>query len=431
MSYDDAPFNYSKSDSSGPAAQLEQRLEKGEIHLQYEPQHGYLLSLLAALKVSKTSQMLVFSKSSFQRTHISPSNPRAIFFNDDTYVGFIPGAPLLEISVADPKLGAVFYTLNQTNRDQPRLVRNNDCLECHATSNTMGVPGHLVRSFVTGDDGSVDFSDGASWVDHRTPLAERWGGWYVTGTHGTQTHRGNLIGKAAFARHELKPGLSGNLTSLKTLLDTSRYPTPHSDIVALMVLEHQTHMHDFITRLNYEAAQKLAQYGEMKYLDNPIESFVKYLLFAEEAPLTAPIKGTSGFTAAFPLQGPRDKKGRSLRDFDLKTRLFKYPCSYLIYSPAFDALPSSLKANIYGRMWDILTGKNTSADYRNLSPESRRAILEILADTKSGLPDYWKVIGAGSGDQKNTGEFPGEWRARLQKTTYIRSSGFRAGKRPV
>ena len=158
-----------------------------------------------------------------------------------------------------------------------------------------------------------------------------------------------------------------------------------------MVLEHQTHMHNFLTRLNFEATLRLAQYGEVKYLDSPIEAFLKYLLFTEEAPLTAPVKGSSNYAITFPTQGPRDKKGRSLRDLDLKTRLFKYPCSYLIYSAAFDSLPAPLKTIIYQRLWDILTGINTSPDYQKLTPESKRAILEILAETKPGLPAYWKA----------------------------------------
>lgn len=232
---------------------------------------------------------------------------------------------------------SVFYTLDQKPSEKPHLTRTDQCLECHASSKNLGVPGHLVRSFVTDEDGVVDLAPGISPVTHRTPLAERWGGWYVTGTHGAQVHRGNLIGKAAFARQEKEPNYRGNVVDLSRFFDTSRYLTPHSDIVAL----------------------------------------------------TAPIRGTSGFSEWFATQGPTDPHGRSLRQFDLTTRLFKYPCSFLIYSEAFQSLPAPIKDQIYHRLWEILTGRDTQPEFARISPETKRAILEILAATQLGLPAYW------------------------------------------
>ena len=390
--FDEESMGYGKAVATGAVARLQARMDRGESTLTHDEQSGYLPAVLDALGVPRSSQMLVASKTSFQRERISPRNPRALFFNDDVYVGFIPGSPLLELSVTDPQLGAVFYTLEQTANTRPRFVRTDQCLECHASAKTMGVPGHVVRSFATDEEGVVDLSSGISLVNHRTPLAERWGGWYVTGTSGGQAHRGNLFGKEAFARYEKDPAASGDLEELKQLFDAERYPAPHSDIVALMVLEHQTHMHNFITRLHYEATMALQSYGHLNYLKNISESFLKYVLFTEQAPLTAAIRGSSGFGKDFTAQGPRDKQGRSLRDFDLQTRLFKHPCSYLIYSEAFDALPERMKAHLYQRLWDILTGKDTNPDFEKLTPADRRAILEILCDTKPGLPDNWKVV---------------------------------------
>jgi hypothetical protein len=390
MPFDEETIQYSKTKDASPIARLQERLDQGAARLAYDDRYGYLPALLGALKIQTNSQMLVFSKTSFQRERISPKTPRALFFNDDAYVGFIPGAPLLEVSAADPKLGGVFYTLSQTKVDRPKFARTDQCLECHASAKTMGVPGHLVRSFATDESGVVDLSSGTSQVNHRTPFAERWGGWYVTGTHGDQAHRGNLIGAAAFARHEKEPDYLGNQTDLKRFFDTSSYPAPGSDIVALMVLEHQTHMHNFLARLNYEATIALQQYGHIRYLKNITEAFLRYLLFTEEAPLSAPIRGSEEFTRRFSEQGPKDKQGRSLREFDLQTRLFKHPCSYLIYSDAFDKLPEPLKAQIYQRLWDILSGQDTSPDFENVPAQTRRAIREILVETKTGLPDYWK-----------------------------------------
>ena len=392
--FDEEAIAYGKAKATGSVARVLERIDNGQMKLAYDKQFGYLPSLLEALKVPRSSQMLVFSKTSFQRERISPRTPRALFFNDDVYIGFIPGAPMLEVSVADPKLGGVFYTLNQDPNTSPRFVRTDQCLECHASAKSMGVPGHLLRSFATDEDGVVDLNSGVSQVNQRTPLAERWGGWYVTGKHGDQVHRGNLIGKAAFDQQKETPNYLGNLDNLKRFFDTSRYPGEQSDIVALMVLEHQTHMHNFITRLHYEATIALQTYGHVNYLKSVTESFLHYLLFTEEAPLTAKIEGPSGpapgFAREFAARGPCDSKGRSLRDLDLQTRLFKYPCSYLIYSEAFDNLPEPIKARLYERLWEILTGKDKSSDFEKLTPEARRALLEILRDTMPGLPASWK-----------------------------------------
>jgi len=390
MPFDEETINYSKVKEAGPIARLQEQIERGDVKLDHDDHFGYLPSLLAALNVPTNSQMLVFSKTSFQRERIAPKTPRAIFFNDDVYIGFVQGSSLLEISSVDPKLGGVFYTLEQTKVDRPKFVRTDQCLECHASAKTMGVPGHLVRSFATDENGVVDMTTGTSLVNHRTPIEERWGGWYVTGNSGKQIHRGNLFGKAAFARQEKEPGYMGNLTELKRYFDISEYPAGSSDIVALMVMEHQTHMHNFLTRLNYESTIALQQYGHINYLKNITEAFLRYLLFVEEAPFASPLRGTSGFAEGFAKQGPKDKRGRSLRELDLETRLFKFPCSYLIYSDAFDKLPVKLKERIYKRLWDILNEADASPAFEKLSSESRRAIREILLETKTDLPKYWK-----------------------------------------
>ncbi len=390
MPFEEETINYNQTKAGGSVARLQERIGRGELKLKHDDSFGYLLSLLQELKVTETSQMLVFSKTSFQRERISPKAPRAIFFSDDVYVGFVPGSPLLEISMADPKLGGVFYTLDQSETGKTRFVRTDQCLECHASAKTMGVPGHLVRSFPTDDSGMVDLNNGVSLVNHRTPFDERWGGWYVTGTHEKQTHRGNLIEPAAFERQEKEPNYLGNLTDLGRFFSVSNYPKPQSDIVALMVLEHQTHIYNFITRLNYESTLALQQYGHVNYLKNIVDAFLKYLLFTEEAPLTSTVKGNPDFEKVFESRGPKDKQGRSLREFNLQTRLFKYPCSYLVYSEAFDNMPEPMKAHLYRRLWDILTNKDASPAFQTISADTKRAILEILTETKPGLPYYWR-----------------------------------------
>jgi hypothetical protein len=388
--FDEDGFAYSKAVPESAVSVLQERIESGATRLEFDPKFGYLPALLRELKVPESSQMLVFSKTSLQREHISPGNPRAVYFNDDIYLGWIPGSPKVEISVADPKMGGVFYTLDQKPMERPKIQRNDQCLECHASSKSMGVPGHLIRSFATDDDGVADLSTGISQVSHRTPFEERWGGWYVTGTHGEQLHRGNLVGQAAYEKQAAQPNFAGNCTNLAAYFQTAKYLDQHSDLVALMVLEHQVHMHNFIARLNLEAAMMLKTYGHANYLRSIIDGFVRYLLFTEETPLTAAVKGTSTFQQEFEALGIKDSKGRSLRQLDLRSRMFKFPCSYLIYSEAFDAIPEEAREKVYERLFAVLTGQDQSEAYASLSTASRTAILEILRETKTGLPDYWK-----------------------------------------
>ena len=390
MPFDEDTIAYSKTEATGPVSRLVKAVAEGKTKLKFDAKYGYLPSVLEALGISYESQVLVFSKTSFQRERIEPETPRALFFNDSAYIGYIPGSPMLEFSEVDPKLGAVFYTLDQVKGERPKITRNDQCLECHASTKSMGVPGQLLRSFEVDSSGVVDLQTGTSQVNHRTPFNERWGGWYVTGAHGTMTHRGNLFGAKAFKQAEKQPNYRGNINDLAQFIDVSKYPRNQSDIVSLMVLEHEAHMHNFIARLNYETVIALQQYGKIDHLKSKVDSFLQYALFTEEAPITNALKGSPAFVKEFESRGPSDSKGRSLRQFDLNTRLFKYPCSFLLYSEQFDALPTQIKEMIYKRLYEILTGAEKSAKFEMLRTEDRRSILEILRDTKKDLPEYWR-----------------------------------------
>ncbi len=390
MPYDEATISYSAQTPNDPVAKLQARIAGGEVRLKWDAQFGWLPAVLEALKIPKSSQMLVFSQTSLQRRAINPRNPRAIFYNEDTYLGYIPNAPMMEISAVDPKLGGVFYSLAQTPGEKPAFVRNGECLQCHVSARTLGVPGHFVRSLQTDEDGEIKVGTDSGDVTHCAPLADRWGGWYVTGRYGAQTHLGNLTGEAAFARHATEPNFRGNLADLTMLIDTQKYPTPHSDIVALMVLEHQAHMHNYLTRLGYETRIMMATYGHIRYLKNQVNAFLRHLLFTEETPLTAPIAGDAQYVADFTARAVRDSKGRSLRDFDLRTRMFRNPCSFLIYSEAFDRIPAPMHEHLLQRLHDILTGQDADPQFARLTADDRQAILEILRETKPNLPDYWR-----------------------------------------
>ncbi len=400
------PINYSKTTPDNRISRLQQQMDSGRVHLVHEGQLSYLRSLLKELQVPESSQMLVFSKTSLQRQRIGPKTPRAIYFNDDVYVGYCRHGEVLEISAVDPKLGTVFYTLDQNQEERPRFQQQTDnCMLCHASTQTYRVPGHIVRSVYSDPEGYPILSAGSYRIDHTSPLKNRWGSWYVTGTAGPQEHLGNLIirGKRVVEPVENSSGL--NRTHLDDLCDCSAYLTPHSDIVALMVLEHQADGHNLLTRASIAGRQALHQEqtlnrelkmpathrwdSTMSRIRSVADPLVKYLLFCDETALTARVQGTAPFAEEFAQRGPRDSRGRSLRDFDLHKRLFKYPCSYLIYSPSFEALPERVKEYVWQRLWDVVSGKEQSKEFAHLSADDRQAIREILKETKTNLPEYW------------------------------------------
>ena len=396
------PIEYSKREPVNRVSKLADELAAGKRTLKFDEEFGYLPAMMEALEVPRHSQMLVFSKTSLQRHRIAPRTPRALYFNDDTYVGHCRAGDVLEISTADPALGAVFYTLEQDPEVAPRFIRQSDnCLICHGSSSTKGVPGHVVRSVYSDTQGQPILSSGSYRTDHTSPFTQRWGGWYVTGTHGEQKHLGNLIIRGRSRPEDVDNADGQNVTDLKSLLDVNHFLTPHSDLVALMVLEHQAGAHNHLTQANFGTRQAVyfdralsrdlkEESAELREstksrIKSVCEPLIEYFLFHEEAPLTDRVAGTSEFAAEFVKQGPRDKQGRSLRDFDLTRRMFKYPCSYLIYSESFTSLPDEAKKYVIRRMNEILTGDDKSENFSHLSADDRTAILQILRETH---PDF-------------------------------------------
>ena len=383
---------YSKTAPQDAVARLQQQIDAGEVTLAYDEAHGYLPAVLKALHVPVSSQGLVFSRTSLQVDRIAPWTPRAIYFNDDVYVGWVQGGPIMEVASADPKLGGVFYTLTQQRSDHPIFERQtHTCLQCHdSSSSTGGVPGFIMRSVVADRYGYPVLADTGATTD-QTPMTKRWGGWYVTGTFaalvrpGSPTdvfkpvgveHMGNVfVTKLAHEIGNVQSYLSQNrlvsthdVTSLKDQFDVDPYLSPGSDAVALLVLAHQTSVHNLITLAGYEARIAGGQLdGRAK---GAADRLANAMLFAKAAPLPAPVTGTSNFAADFQAMGPRDSHGRSLRDLDLHDRVFKYPLSYLIYSESFDALPDSVKQYVYGR----------------IRAEAPPVALEILKATKPDFP---------------------------------------------
>lgn len=350
--------------------------------LRYEPQHGYLLSLLKGLKIPVSSQTLVFSKTSFQAPMIFPHAPRAIFFNDDTYVGWVKGADYLEISTADPQLGAVFYVLEQEPRPKPRFERHDDCLQCHHSARTSGVPGHIVRSVYTQPNGQMHTNTSSYITDQRSPMAERWGGWYVSGTVGFP-HLGNQFFSDPETGRTVKP------------FDSPAWPAQTSDVVAHLVLTHQVTGHNYLARLNYEARAALDLQHVMNEMDRKpdveaswsestrrrittaIEAAVRYLTYADEAQLPGAVAGDSSFQAEFEKQHP-------LKKLNLKTRVFEYPLSYLIESRATQALPEVVRTKLLARLEQVLTREAGKGSFSRLDPQRAGEAWQIYRNAHPG-----------------------------------------------
>ena len=376
---------YSTAPVADAVSALNARLEAGTARLAYDPDHGYLSSVLQALRVPKESQLAVFSPTSLQADKIDAQNPRALFFNDSVAVGWVRGGSI-EVAAQDPRLGPVFYQLDQRPEERPQFRRSDrDCLECHRSWETLAVPGLFVLTTFPPLTKNGYATGGVT--DQRSPLADRWAGWYVTGKPGANRHRGN---KLTPTRGDTSPTVV--LESLAGRFDLKGYPTPYSDIAALMVFEHQAHMTNLLTYINWESRVAEAERRGNATVRDAAREVVDYMLFVDETPLSGKIEGTSGFTQMFPAEGPRDGRGRSLRQLDLERRLMRYPCSYMIYSPAFDALPAMATEAIYRRLWEVLSGADRRAPYDRLSLADRRAIVEILRDTRKGLPDYFQPV---------------------------------------
>jgi hypothetical protein len=402
LDYESEPIRYSKNTPDNVISRLQADLDAGRVKLNYDEKFGYLPALLETLKIPVSSQVLTFAQNSLQRHRIRPQTPRAIYFSDDLFVGFVQGKgdgdhgpTMLEIIATDPTLGVVFYTMSQEQANPPRLTREtNRCLTCHGGPRTRGVPGLLVLSVVPDPEGQPIRAAGVFRTDHSSPFSQRWGGWYVTGHHGKMTHLGNYVAPSSKKPKSLDNSAGLNVTDLSDRFDTKSYLSPHSDLIALLVLEHQIDAINYMTRVRFEYQLASAGKGSAQRTSDAIELLVKHLLFSGETKLSGPVSGTSGFTAEFAKRGPTDKSGRSLRQFDLKNRLFKYPLSYMIYSSAFNTLPAEAQAATYRRLWEILTADDPGPDYAHLTAEDKSAILAIVRETIPSVPKFWTAPSA-------------------------------------
>ncbi len=404
--YEQAPINYSASKPADVIARLETRLASGELSFPGDDR-AVITALLKELHIPITSQVLVFAKTSFQRGRISPTHPRALYFSDTCYIGWVPGG-LIEITSIDPHLGPVFYTFDpraKADAKTARFSRDEDCLRCHGGNFVRGIPGVFVRSVFPDQTGEPIFRHGSKVVDHRTPFEERWGGWYVTGKHGTALHRGNLLAKEEGENLVFPVEKGANITDLAPYFDPSGYLTTTSDIVALMIFEHQASVQNALTQAAFDARRMLHyQEGLQKAFKETVttepsydsvksvfasatRSVVDALLLKDEAVLPAGVQGRADFVQDYENGGPRTKNGRSLRQLSLQGHLFRHRCSPLIYSEMFAALPAALKKQICQALTRALDPASPDPRYAYIGASERSALRAILRETHVDLKD--------------------------------------------
>ncbi len=385
-------IDYAARPTHDRIAALNDALARGATRLPFDTTSGYLRAVLAATGVPVESQLLVFSETSAQADQISLRNPRALFFDDDLAIGWVRGAEALEVAVHDPEQGVIFYTLGQADTGTPQFTRQNSCLLCHDIWDTFGVPGFQVLSTFPMADAKAYASGLVS--DHRTPFDARWGGWFVTGQSAPAHHFGNMpVVRPVTSRAAPQAPV---LASARDQFDLKGYPAATSDVVALMVLEHQSRMANLITWLGWEArvaaaAGPIGATGRDR-LAYVARQLADYMLFIDEAPLPRPVQGNSGFAEQFTARGKTDAGGRSLRQFDLRTRLFRYRCSYMIDSAAFAALPAPAKQAVYSRLWEVLSGADRPTSDTGLPLAERQAIADILRETHRDWPSSFGAV---------------------------------------
>jgi hypothetical protein len=399
--YEQAPINYSETEPRDAAYDLERLMNSGKVKLDRKNAWSLLKGLLQQFQIPEESQVMVFSKTSKQNDRISPQTPRVIYFGDNAYVGYSVGGAL-EISTVDPKLGPIFYLLDpHVDENKPlHFERDQSCLSCHGGPFTPEVPGVIVRSVFPGAEGHPIMSQGSTVVDTTTPFSDRWGGWYVTGKHGAMLHRGNVTAtENADNTCDMPIEKGANVTDLTSLFDTSPYPRKKSDIVALMVLEHQTSVQNVLTKANHTAMRAMhmqeslqKELGERvqkeptgtarRIIDHSADDVIEALFFKDEAALPdGGIEGDEAFPIAFSAKAPKSADGRSLKDMQLLTRLFKYRCSYMVYSLTFQHLTPPLKRTVLTRMKEVLAGTDGSGQFGYLGESERAHIINILKET--------------------------------------------------
>lgn len=382
------PHRYHERIPNDPFTRLKGRLESGEVPLDRSSELGFLRSLLRVLGIPESSQLLVFSTTSLQLGLISPSNPRALYFNEDTYVGWVPGGRIEIVSI-DPELGAIFYIFDIPRDSAPiRAERSGRCMNCHAGEDAGFVPGLVVKSVLPGPSGGSLDSFRLVPAGHAVPFETRFGGWHLTGANGFSNHWGNLTGRLQEGTLVRIPNPLGDRFRL------DRYPVPTSDFVAHCVHEHQIGYFNRAIAAGYRVRTYLQTDGSLlkpahqREVDANAEELVRYLLLADEAPFpSAAIRNdtSSGYRRDFAQQHRVASGAASLKDLDLTTHLFRHHCSYLIHSAQFQSLPALLRDAVIERIRGALRETDPDSKMAPIDDEERRFLRTFLSHTVPGF----------------------------------------------
>ena len=387
---DQPPHNYRQRAPQDGFTRLKDDFESGRIALDRGSEKAFVLSVLQALGIPASSQMLVFSTTSLQLSLISPANPRALYFNEDVHLGYVPGGRI-EIVSLDPELGGIFFIFDIPKDARPlRIERSERCMNCHAGEDTGYVPGLVIKSVVPGPSGGSLTAYRQAQTGHGIPFEQRFGGWHVTGRHGITNHWGNLTGRFVAGEITTIPNAPGER------FNWAKYPVATSDVLPQLLHEHQAGFVNRVVEASYRARTALHANGEKlsdaqaKELDGQAELITRYLLFADEAPLPpGGVEGDAAYKADFLRTRRATAEGISLKDFDLRTRLFKHRCSYMIYSPVFAGLPNAMKQRMYRRLGEALSAEKPDKEYAYLAAAEKQAIRRILKATLTDLPGGW------------------------------------------
>ena len=378
--FEKAPHNYWTRPLTDRFTQFKIALESGKLSLDRSSEKAFVVSLLKALNISPSTQTLVYSTTSLQLSRISPRNPRALYYNLDIYLGWVPGGKI-EIASIDPALGGIFYIFDiPRGREAPiRIERSTRCFNCHAEFEIGRIPGLLIKSVVPGPGGGSLESFRGDQTGHSIPFKDRFGGWHLTGKHGITEHWGNLVG-------ELSPtGLKKYANPPGRQFRWQTYPVATSDVLAHLLHEHQVGFVDRAVKATYDVRGALAKGEAREEIAKHAGILLRYLLFTDEAPMPeGGVEGDSALKTHFLNHARKTAQGVSLREFDLRTRLFKHRCSYMIHSYAFSGLPALLKRQVLTDLHTALGRSKQSPVSSHLHVTEKMAINHILRTTLKG-----------------------------------------------
>jgi hypothetical protein len=369
-----APHLYWEKPQQDRFSKMIAQVAAGKAALDLSNNTAFLLSLLKALEIPVSSQLLVFSGSSLQKRLINSRNPRALYFNEDTFVGFVPGGRI-EIASLDPELGLIFSIFDPLRGGAalPTVTRPEGCLNCHAEAHSYRLPGVSIESLAVDRDGSSLETYRRGEIGHMVPLADRFGGWHLTGGHGLASTRANFIGSLSPA------GMARTENPVGKFADVSNYPVATSDILPHLIHEHLSGFLNRLIQLRYleRRMRMAAQTSEpdRAAMQRLVDEFADYLLFKDEAALpSGGVTGEPTYQAAF----LERYAGSGLGQFDLKSRIFRLRCSYLLGTEIWKSNSPGLQKAISSQLGKKLAPETAS----HLTKQEKAEIRNVLTKGK-------------------------------------------------